>query len=98
MTTTAVDATPATVLRLAGVGKSFAGVRALGDVSLDIRAGEVLALMGENGAGKSTLLRIVEGDHRPDEGSLELDGRSVQHPTPADAHRVGIRVIAQEPE
>jgi L-arabinose transport system ATP-binding protein len=98
MTAAAIDAVPATVLRLAGIGKSFAGVRALGEVSLDIRAGEVLALMGENGAGKSTLLRIVEGDHRPDEGSLELDGTAVQHPTPADAHRAGIRVIAQEPE
>jgi L-arabinose transport system ATP-binding protein len=98
MTTTTAGADPTTVLRLAGVGKSFAGVRALGDVNLDIRAGEVLALMGENGAGKSTLLRIVEGDHRPDEGGLELDGRSIQHATPSDAHRAGIRVIAQEPE
>ena len=86
------------VLSLAGVSKRFAGVRALTDVSLDVRAGEVLALMGENGAGKSTLLRIVNGDHQPDEGHVELDGVPVHHTTPAAAHHAGIRVIAQEPE
>ena len=86
------------VLSLAGVGKRFAGVRALTGVSLDVRAGEVLALMGENGAGKSTLLRIVNGDHQPDEGHVELDGVPVHHTTPAAAHHAGIRVIAQEPE
>jgi L-arabinose transport system ATP-binding protein len=86
------------VLRLAGIGKQFAGVRALTSVDLDVRPGEVLALMGENGAGKSTLLRIVNGDHRPDEGTLELDGRPVHHGSPAAAHRAGVRVIAQEPE
>ncbi|TDQ00724.1 sugar ABC transporter ATP-binding protein [Labedaea rhizosphaerae] len=86
------------VLSLTGVSKRFAGVRALTDVSLDVRAGEVLALMGENGAGKSTLLRIVNGDHQPDEGHVELDGVPVHHTSPAAAHHAGIRVIAQEPE
>jgi len=88
----------APVLRLSGVSKHFSGVQALREVTLDVRAGEVLALMGENGAGKSTLLRILNGDHQPDEGSLFLDGRPVSHNSPAAAHRAGVRVIAQEPE
>jgi L-arabinose transport system ATP-binding protein len=92
------DSEEVPVLSLAGVSKRFAGVRALSEVSLDVRAGEVLALMGENGAGKSTLLRIVNGDHQPDEGHVELDGVPVHHATPAAAHHAGIRVIAQEPE
>jgi L-arabinose transport system ATP-binding protein len=87
-----------TVLTLEGIGKHFTGVTALSDVTVDVRAGEVLALMGENGAGKSTLLRILNGDHQPDEGRLILDGRAVDHASPAAAHRSGIRVIAQEPE
>jgi len=86
------------VLRLSAIGKSFDSVRALADVSLEVRAGEVLALMGENGAGKSTLLRILNGDHRPDAGELLLDGVAVHHSSPAAARRAGIRVIAQEPE
>ncbi|GAA3129460.1 L-arabinose transport system ATP-binding protein [Kribbella aluminosa] len=80
------------------LSKRFVGVRALTEVDLAVRGGEVLALMGENGAGKSTLLRIINGDYRPDEGSLRLDGAETRHSSPAAAHRAGIRVIAQEPE
>jgi len=54
-----------TLLRMNGIDKSFPGVHALQDVSLDLRAGEVLALVGENGAGKSTLIKILGGVYRP---------------------------------
>ncbi|WP_280410408.1 sugar ABC transporter ATP-binding protein [Nocardia brasiliensis] len=85
-------------LRATGLSKSFAGVPALREVSLDFPAGAVTALMGENGAGKSTLIRILGGDHRPDSGRLELDGVLFDQATPAAARAAGIRVIGQEPE
>lgn len=86
------------VIELKGIEKQFPGVRALDGVDLQIRAGEVLALMGENGAGKSTLLRILRGEHRPTGGELLLDGEPLELRTPRDAHDLGIRVINQEPE
>jgi len=85
-------------LELRGIGKSFANVRALQDVSLAVQSGEILALMGENGAGKSTLLRILSGDYQPDSGGVFLDGAPIHFPTPRDARRSGVRVIYQEPE
>ena len=94
----APDSAAGARLRAEGVGKSFGPVRALADVSLDVRAGEVLALMGENGAGKSTLLRILSGEHAPDAGRLLLDGEPVSFGSPRDAHKAGLRVIQQEPE
>ena len=80
------------------MSKAFPNVQALTNVSLDIRPGEILAFMGENGAGKSTLLKIINGDYRPDSGTLTLDGRTLSFSSPSDAHKVGIRVIYQEPE
>ncbi|NJL94287.1 MAG: sugar ABC transporter ATP-binding protein [Anaerolineae bacterium] len=80
------------------VSKAFPNVVALDDVSLEIRPGEVLAFMGENGAGKSTLLKILNGDYRPDKGTLSIGGREVSFPNPYSAHKAGIRVIYQEPE
>ncbi|MFE6844878.1 sugar ABC transporter ATP-binding protein [Streptomyces sp. NPDC057686] len=85
-------------LRVAGVAKSFAGVPALRDISLDFPAGSVTALMGENGAGKSTLLKIVCGDHPADSGTVHVDGAEVRLRSPADARAAGIRLIPQEPE
>ncbi|MGF6880777.1 ABC-type sugar transport system ATPase subunit [Nocardia sp. GAS34] len=85
-------------LRANAISKSFAGVPALREVSVDFPAGVVTALIGENGAGKSTLIRILGGDHRPDGGDLELDGAPFAPATPAAARTAGIRVIAQEPE
>ncbi len=84
------------LLRLAGIGKSFPGVRALRAARLDVRAGEIHALIGENGAGKSTLIRIVTGAHRPDEGTIEWDGARVEIPGPGAASRLGIAAIYQE--
>ena len=85
-------------LRVEQISKSFSGVHALREVCLDIRAGEVLALIGENGAGKSTLLRVLSGDHEPDFGRLLLDGAPVAFASPREAHQAGLRVIQQEPE
>ncbi len=85
-------------LHIRNVSKAFPNVQALTDVSLDIRPGEILAFMGENGAGKSTLLKIINGDYRPDAGTLTIDGKQLQFSNPWEAHKAGIRVIYQEPE
>ncbi|MFJ2883089.1 sugar ABC transporter ATP-binding protein [Streptomyces sp. NPDC086796] len=87
----------APVLALRNVSKSFGAVRALHDVSLTLRPGEVHALAGENGAGKSTLIKTLAGVHRPDGGQLLLDGTPVAFHGPADARDAGIAVIYQEP-
>ncbi len=84
------------LLRMRGIQKSFPGVRALRDVSLELHRGEVLALMGENGAGKSTLMKILGGIIPPDGGAIEIDGRPVEIPDPAAARALGIRLIHQE--
>src|SRR5919112_2975979 len=85
----------ARTLRLTGVGKSFPGVRALDDVDLDISSGEVVALVGENGAGKSTLVKILAGVYEPDDGSVEIDGRTTRLHHPDEARAAGISVIHQ---
>ncbi len=64
------------LLSMHGISKSFGATQALADVSLSVRAGEVLALIGENGAGKSTLMKVLSGAHRPDAGEMYLDGRT----------------------
>ncbi len=86
------------VLEVRNISKAFPNVQALTDISLDIRPGEILAFMGENGAGKSTLLKIINGDYRPDTGTLAIDGEQLSSPNPRAAHEAGIRVIYQEPE
>ena len=86
----------APLLQMSGVSKAFPGVLALDDVSLEVRGGEVLGLVGENGAGKSTLIRILAGAHLPDGGSISMDGHSVRFPDPVAAMQAGIGVIYQE--
>ena len=84
------------MLRLDGIEKSFPGVRALRGVGFDVRAGEVHALLGENGAGKSTLIKVMSGVHRPDAGTLEVDGVAATFASPDDARAAGIATIYQE--
>jgi rhamnose transport system ATP-binding protein len=66
-------------------------------VSFELRAGEIHALLGENGAGKSTLIKIITGAHRPDSGTIHIDGQDVQNLTPASALRLGVACIYQQP-
>ena len=76
-------------LEVRGVSKAFPNVQALRDISLDVRPGEILALLGENGAGKSTLLKIINGDYQPDSGTLSLGGHEVRWWNRNPATRVG---------
>jgi rhamnose transport system ATP-binding protein len=92
-----MSVTMSPVLELESVRKAFAGIQALDGVSLDVRPGEVLALLGENGAGKSTLVRVITGVHPPDSGAMRVGGESVVMRSPSDAHRLGISAIYQEP-
>ena len=71
---------PVPLLRVEEISKSFPGVLALKDVSLEVHPGEVLGLVGENGAGKSTLMKILSGVYAPDDGQILLDGLAGQHP------------------
>jgi ribose transport system ATP-binding protein len=90
---------PASVplLRLRGVSKSYGGVQALKEVSLDAHAGQVHALLGENGAGKSTLMGVASGSTAPDAGRLEIAGEHVPHLTPTLAASLGIAIVHQHP-
>src|SRR5580693_8985517 len=92
-----MDQGPATLLRLTGISKAFAGIQALRQVSFDLRAGEVHALVGENGAGKSTLIKVITGAHLPDEGRIEVQGRPVADLDPVRARDLGIAAIYQQP-
>jgi rhamnose transport system ATP-binding protein len=85
------------LLQLTAITKSFGAVRALNGVSFNLRAGEVHALLGENGAGKSTLIKVITGAHQPDEGTIQINGATVDHLTPASAHQHGIACIYQQP-
>ncbi len=84
------------LLEAQGISKNFPGVRALQDVSIDLRGGEIHAVVGENGAGKSTLMNILIGALRPDTGHIQLDGRKVVLHRPLDAQRLGIAIVPQE--
>lgn len=84
------------LVSLRGLSKSYAGVRALKGVDLDLRRGEIHALCGENGAGKSTLIQMLGGAARPDSGTIEVHGQAVRFASPAAALARGIAVIHQE--
>jgi rhamnose transport system ATP-binding protein len=85
------------LLSLQGVSKTFGGVRALRGVTLELRAGEVHALVGENGAGKSTLVRIVTGAHAADSGTMSIGGQPIAHADPVIMRGFGIAPIYQQP-
>ncbi|WP_059013300.1 ATP-binding cassette domain-containing protein [Streptomyces specialis] len=84
------------LVELAGVGKSYGPVRALSDVRLTVRAGEVACVLGDNGAGKSTLIKIITGLHRPDEGEFRVDGEPVRLSGPRAALGLGIAAVHQD--
>lgn len=84
------------VIEMRNISKSFPGVKALSDVSFDVRAGEVQALVGENGAGKSTLIKIMSGVYQANSGDMQLAGETVHFTHPVQSLRAGISVIYQE--
>ncbi|MFC6672914.1 ATP-binding cassette domain-containing protein [Marinobacterium aestuariivivens] len=84
------------VLTAERITKTFTGVTALNDVSFDIHAGEVHALMGENGAGKSTLMKVLSGVYHPNAGAIHHRGELVNFSSPRDARDRGILLVHQE--
>jgi rhamnose transport system ATP-binding protein len=91
------DEAPEPLLVMEHTSKLFGVVRALGDGSLELYAGETHGLVGENGAGKSTMVKILAGVYQPDEGVVRIDGKDVFISSPAAARDAGIAVIYQEP-
>jgi ABC-type sugar transport system ATPase subunit len=83
-------------LRLTGISKSFGHISALSDVDLEVRAGEVLALLGDNGAGKSTLVKIMSGLYQPDEGEITVHGDTRHFNTPASSREAGVATVYQD--
>ncbi|MFA9462816.1 MAG: sugar ABC transporter ATP-binding protein [Velocimicrobium sp.] len=84
------------IVKVEHVNKTFPGVKALSDVSFELFAGEVLALLGENGAGKSTLMKILSGVYSKDDGSIEVFGNEIEEMNPKKAQELGIAIIHQE--
>lgn len=84
------------VLSLTGINKRFGAVQALTDVHLQVKPGEVVALVGDNGAGKSTLVKVIAGVHAPDTGTITFDGRDVSPRGPAQAQALGIATVFQD--
>ena len=84
------------ILKMEGISKSFPGVKALDNVSLNVYDGEAMALVGENGAGKSTLMKILSGVYKKDDGSMFLGDKSLEVSGPKDAAGQGIAIIHQE--
>jgi ABC-type sugar transport system ATPase subunit len=95
--TAAGEPTPDVLVRVTGLAKAFGATQALRNASLEVRAGEVHALVGENGSGKSTLVKILSGVHAPDAGTIELLGAEIEAPpTPRAAQESGIATVFQE--
>ncbi len=84
------------VLSLTRIHKAFGGVIAIEDFSLELFAGEIVALVGDNGAGKSTLIKLISGVHRPTSGEIRLDGEIVAFPDASSARSRGIEVVYQD--
>jgi simple sugar transport system ATP-binding protein len=84
------------VLEMSHISKSFGAVTALVDVSIKLRQGEILALVGDNGAGKSTLIKILSGFHQPDTGTIVSQGKEVRFASPRDARAQGIETVYQD--
>jgi simple sugar transport system ATP-binding protein len=86
------------VLEMQGIHKSFGGLKALDDVHLELRRGEVLGLVGDNAAGKSTLMKILTGFYHADTGKIRLEGRDVHIDSPKTSKRLGIEMVYQNLE
>ena len=84
------------LLTMSNISKRFGATQVLSEVSLSVRAGHVLALIGENGAGKSTLMKVLSGAHTPDSGSMQIAGRHYAPKGPHDARLAGVGMIYQE--
>jgi len=84
------------LLQLQNITKTFGSVQALDDVDFEVRAGEVMALVGDNGAGKSTLVKILSGFHRPDAGAISVFGEPVQFKSVIHARSLGIDTVYQD--
>ncbi|HTR14097.1 MAG TPA: ATP-binding cassette domain-containing protein [Roseiarcus sp.] len=84
------------LLSIRSLTKVFGGLVAVDNVSLDVRRGEVVGLLGDNGAGKSTLIKCVSGVYQPEEGEMMFDGQRMDFATPMDARRAGIETIYQD--
>ena len=84
------------ILKMQGIQKYFPGVHALDDAQLEVRSGEVMALIGENGAGKSTLMKILTGIYPKDGGTIEFFGENIEINGPKDAQNRGICIVHQE--
>jgi len=84
-------------LILSNISKSFASVAALQDVSLEVRVGEIHALLGENGAGKSTLMNVASGTLQPDSGTIEINGQVIASLSPHQATELGLAIVHQHP-
>lgn len=84
------------VLSLKNIHKSFGGVVAIQDFSLNLRAGEIVALVGDNGAGKSTLIKIVSGVYTPTSGDIQLDGETTSFSDASSARSKGVEVVYQD--
>ena len=91
-----MNATPRPTLELREVSKSFGSVQALQGVDFEVRAGEVMALVGDNGAGKSTLIKCVAGIYSIDDGQIAFEGNPVTIHGPKDAAKLGIEVVYQD--
>ncbi|MCP1101896.1 ribose transport system ATP-binding protein [Aequitasia blattaphilus] len=84
------------ILTMKGIDKSFPGVHALDHVELEVKKGEVHALMGENGAGKSTLMKVLTGIYKKDEGTITYEGKEVEFTNPKEAQEAGVMIVHQE--
>ncbi|MEA2025460.1 MAG: ATP-binding cassette domain-containing protein, partial [Chloroflexota bacterium] len=83
------------VVEMTNIIKTFPGVRALDDVSFEVKQGEIHALVGKNGAGKSTLMSILTGLYPPDSGTIRVRDQVIEHMTTARSQEVGISIVAQ---